>query len=99
MCRAVCCCCGKHWARARAKRGKAMETSNNEQHPVIPTAKSSNQEPIQAPASLIPSVLRRLGQAVLLPGTAENQLTIALHDASWHVRATAVQALGNLGER
>jgi WD40 repeat protein len=76
---------------------------HNEQSPIAPAnvpGASYNQQTTQAPASLIPSVLKRLEreQVSLPPGTPLNQLVAALHDASWSTRARAAFLLGEMGE-
>jgi outer membrane protein assembly factor BamB len=65
---------------------------------------SQSLDGVYAPASLIPSVLSRLrpGIASVQPGMQGDQverLTTALENSDWHVRATAVRMLGEVGER
>ncbi|HEY6540239.1 MAG TPA: HEAT repeat domain-containing protein [Ktedonobacteraceae bacterium] len=77
---------------------------NNEHSPMIPAnvpGASHSQTAPQAPASLIPSVLKRLEQeqAALPPGTPLDQLVAALRYASWSTRARAAFLLGEMGEQ
>lgn len=79
---------------------------NNEQGPILdagPLAEQQNSLPeVQAPTSLIPSVLSRIRQAsasIQPADTGEiDRLLAALKHPDWHIRATAVSRLGELGE-
>lgn len=72
-----------------------MEYSNNEHSPIIPPLTS------QAPASLVPAVLKRLEQeqAALPPDAPIDRLLAALQDVSWSTRARAAFLLGEMGEQ
>lgn len=85
-----------------------MEYNDNEQPLMIDVdfraEQSQNLQGVHAPTSLVPAVLSRLGQ---VPASilSENQtdtiarLLNALQDGDWHIRATAVRLLGELGEQ
>ena len=75
-----------------------MEHSNNEHSLIRP---ASIPDALQAPASLVPAVLKRLEeeQAALPPGTPPDRLIATLHDALWSIRARAVFLLGEMDEQ
>jgi len=80
--------------------------NNNENNPIIDAGPFSRQQhslaEIQAPDSLIPSVLSRIRQAsvTIQPTNSPeiDRLLAAIKDTDWHVRATAVRSFGELGE-
>src|SRR5690349_15365481 len=84
---------------------KAMEHSDNEQHPILDASQQTRwlhgSESADAPDSLLPNFLDRLGLggASLSLGTSVNQLKVALDSREWTRRAAAARALGKLGER
>ncbi len=82
-----------------------MEHNDNEPIPMIdvdaPAGQAMELSVVQAPASLIPSVLNRIRQAhiSMQPINQMDRLLAALKDPDWHVRATAVRTVGELGEQ
>jgi len=90
------------------KRDEAMDHNDNEQRLMTDidslAQQSHSRDGVYAPASLVPAVLSRLqvANAAVQSGMQAEQLDrllTALEDSDWHVRATAVRALGELGER
>jgi len=75
------------------------ESMENNQHPLEQnSARAARTTPITAPASLLPTVLQKLG----LNGTQSSVVNVerlrnALHHRDWFVRAGAVRMLGQLG--
>lgn len=79
---------------------------NHEQGPMLDAGALAKQQDslpeVQAPISLIPSVLSRIRQANVFTQPAHqvdvNRLLAALKHPDWHIRATAISRLGEVGE-
>ncbi len=79
-----------------------MERKSNEQHSTEHIERQNSQPGrVQAPPSLVPTVLSRLGlgEEPAQGDTRVNELVAALGQREWYVRAAAVRKLGRLGER
>src|SRR5579864_8496362 len=77
-----------------------MEHTGDEQPKVNNASQLHNLEPIAVPASLLPSVLSRLGLGEMpsLHITGVDEYLAALRDEEIAVRVTAVRGLGEHGE-
>ncbi len=79
-----------------------MDDHSNQQRLITSTGASVRE--VSAPATLIPSVLKRLraGQTILQQEesmvTQIEQCSTALHNPDWHERATAARTLGEMGK-
>jgi outer membrane protein assembly factor BamB len=79
-----------------------MERNGNEQHSTEHIGRQNSQpRRMQAPPSLVPTVLSRLGlgEEPALGDMRVNELVAALGHHEWYVRTAAVRELGRLGER
>lgn len=79
-----------------------MERKSNEQHSTEHIERQNSQpRRVQAPPSLVPTVLSRLrlGEEPAPGDTQVNELVAALGHHEWYVRTAAVRELGRLGER
>ncbi len=76
-----------------------MEQKNNGHYSSMRHEPQPRREGAEPSAAFLTDVLTRLGLSNAPPGLPMNQYLAALGNASWRIRAQAVQALGDFGEQ
>src|SRR5258708_10852905 len=93
-------CCTKHWKHKGTESHKAMEHKDNEQPSLNNARQPHSLEQSTVPASLLPSVLSRLGLGDItsVSQTGVDKQLAALKDEEIPMRVAAVRSLGEQRE-